>query len=200
MGRRKHVEQAYQQGDVEPPRADQRVARSLGTRGGNVVEVQFESGATTLCLIPAKFHKKLWIRKGGLLIVDGPAAAAERSSAAAAAAEAEARADSPADAGAAAAAAADSCTAKVTGTVVAVLYDEQLRSLRKQGIRVPAFPAPHNGDSGAQPAGQRARPGEQREQARATGAAETCMRDSAGADSASDTSSSASSLEPNPNR
>jgi probable RNA-binding protein EIF1AD len=70
MSRKKHVEQGYVQGDVEPPVEGQVIAMSLGTRGGNIVEVQFEDSSTTLCMIPAKFNKKLWIRKGGLVVVE----------------------------------------------------------------------------------------------------------------------------------
>lgn len=70
MSRKKHVEQEYIQRDVRPPTEGQAIAMSLGTRGGNIVEVQFENKSTTLCMIPAKFNKKLWIRKGGLVIVD----------------------------------------------------------------------------------------------------------------------------------
>ena len=70
MSRKKHVEQEYLQKDVQPPSDGQEIAMSLGTRGGNIVEVQFEDKTTTLCMIPAKFNKKLWIRRGGLVIID----------------------------------------------------------------------------------------------------------------------------------
>jgi translation initiation factor IF-1 len=72
MSRKKHVEHHYVQEHVAPPTGSQSIAKSLGTRGGNIVEVQCEDRSTTLCMIPAKFNKKLWIRKGGLVIVDVP--------------------------------------------------------------------------------------------------------------------------------
>ena len=70
MSRKKHVESAYLYGDIEPPTDAQCIARARGTRGGNILEVEFENGETTLCMIPARFNKKLWIRRGGLVIVE----------------------------------------------------------------------------------------------------------------------------------
>lgn len=107
MSRKKNVEQEYLQGDVPAPTEHQKIAMSLGTRGGNTVEVQFEDGSTTLCLIPSKFNKKLWIRKNGLVIVEETVLE-----------------DTP---------------SKVTGTIVHVLYADQLKSLRKQGVQIPEF-------------------------------------------------------------
>lgn len=41
-------------------------------------QVEFPDSRSTLCLLPAKFHKKLWIRKGSFLIVeDAPEASSE---------------------------------------------------------------------------------------------------------------------------
>ncbi|KAL6782639.1 hypothetical protein ACKKBG_A07560 [Auxenochlorella protothecoides x Auxenochlorella symbiontica] len=34
------------------------------------MEVEFPCGRRTLCLIPARFHKKLWIKNGNFLIVE----------------------------------------------------------------------------------------------------------------------------------
>lgn len=33
-------------------------------------QVEFPCGRRTLCLIPARFHKKLWIKNGNFLIVE----------------------------------------------------------------------------------------------------------------------------------
>lgn len=33
-------------------------------------QVEFPDGRRTLCLIPAKFHKKLWIKNGNFLVVE----------------------------------------------------------------------------------------------------------------------------------
>jgi translation initiation factor IF-1 len=43
---------------------EQRVCRVLDMRGGNILEVEFADKSTTLCMIPAKYRKKIWIRKG----------------------------------------------------------------------------------------------------------------------------------------
>jgi probable RNA-binding protein EIF1AD len=40
-------------------------------------QVAFPDGRTTLCLLPAKFHKKLWIKKGNYLIVTEDGAEAD---------------------------------------------------------------------------------------------------------------------------
>jgi translation initiation factor IF-1 len=32
--------------------------------------VEFPSGQQTLCLLPAKFNKKLWVKRGGFLIIE----------------------------------------------------------------------------------------------------------------------------------
>lgn len=34
------------------------------------MQVEFPDGRRTLCLIPAKFHKKLWIKNGNFLVVE----------------------------------------------------------------------------------------------------------------------------------
>lgn len=42
--------------------------------------MEFPDGRATLCLLPAKFHKKLWVKKGNFLIIeDAPEAAGEGS-------------------------------------------------------------------------------------------------------------------------
>jgi probable RNA-binding protein EIF1AD len=41
-------------------------------------QVEFPDGHTTLCLLPAKFHKKLWIKKGNYLIIEDTADADAR--------------------------------------------------------------------------------------------------------------------------
>ncbi len=42
--------------------------------------MEFPDGRSTLCLLPAKFHKKLWVKNGNYLIVeDAPEAAGEGS-------------------------------------------------------------------------------------------------------------------------
>ncbi|KAL6762113.1 hypothetical protein V8C86DRAFT_1785013 [Haematococcus lacustris] len=94
MGRRKHVMQGLGN-ELEAPTAGQRVVRAVGSRGGNIVEVEFPNGGTTLCILPQKFNKTLYVKKGGYLLI------AERGA------------------------------AKVTGHIVAVLYDSHIKQLKK---------------------------------------------------------------------
>lgn len=46
------------------PEEEQKIARVIGVRGGNLVEVEFDDASTTLCIIPTKYRKKVWIKKG----------------------------------------------------------------------------------------------------------------------------------------
>lgn len=64
-------------------------------------QVEYSDGRRTLCLMPAKFNKKLWVRRGGYLIVEESEAAQQDSA------------------------------SRVTGTIVSVLYDEHVRQLQK---------------------------------------------------------------------
>ncbi|KAG2440229.1 hypothetical protein HXX76_004341 [Chlamydomonas incerta] len=88
-------------GDVQPPGPGQAIVRALGSRGSNVIEVEFPDGRQTLVLMPAKFNKKLWVKRGGFVMVEDSA---------------QAEADT-----------------KVTGTIVSVLYDDQIKQLQKMG-------------------------------------------------------------------
>ncbi|GFH14399.1 RNA-binding EIF1AD [Haematococcus lacustris] len=73
MGRRKHVMQGLGN-ELEAPTAGQRVVRAVGSRGGNIVEVEFPNGGTTLCILPQKFNKTLYVKKGGYLLIEESAA------------------------------------------------------------------------------------------------------------------------------
>lgn len=65
--------------------------------------MEYPDGRSTLVLLPAKFHKKLWIKKGNFLFVEGIE-------------------DEGAD-------------ARVTGQIVRVLFDEDVKQLKKmQGV------------------------------------------------------------------
>lgn len=46
------------------PEGEQKISRVLDIRGGNIVEIEYSDKRTTLCMIPSKYRKKLWIRKG----------------------------------------------------------------------------------------------------------------------------------------
>ncbi|KAG1680995.1 hypothetical protein FOA52_009954 [Chlamydomonas sp. UWO 241] len=55
----------------------QSVARVEAARGGNLIEVELRNGRNTLVLMPAKFIKKLWVRKGGFVVIEQQAEAEE---------------------------------------------------------------------------------------------------------------------------
>ena len=59
---RKHIDEEFASFPV--PEEDQVIARVTDVRGGNIVEVEFADGARTLCMIPTKYRKKVWIRNG----------------------------------------------------------------------------------------------------------------------------------------
>jgi translation initiation factor IF-1 len=62
---RKHLDD--EQLTTPEPEGDQKISRVLDIRGGNIVEIEYSDKRTTLCMIPAKYRKKLWIRKGSVL-------------------------------------------------------------------------------------------------------------------------------------
>ncbi|KAK9830876.1 hypothetical protein WJX81_000816 [Elliptochloris bilobata] len=66
----KHVLQSALQDAVQPPTGCQSIVRAVGSRGGNHVEVEFPDGRRTLAMLPARFNKKLWVRRGGYLVVE----------------------------------------------------------------------------------------------------------------------------------
>lgn len=60
---RKHVTAGALQ-DCPVPEGEQEIARVSEMRGGNIVEVVRPDGEKLLCLMPAKFKKTLWIKRG----------------------------------------------------------------------------------------------------------------------------------------
>ncbi|GIL77429.1 hypothetical protein Vretifemale_6881 [Volvox reticuliferus] len=73
---RKHVTLGLDE-DVQPPGPGQSIVRALGSRGSNLIAVEFPDGRQTLVLMPAKFNKKLWVKRGGYLLVEDSPAAGE---------------------------------------------------------------------------------------------------------------------------
>jgi probable RNA-binding protein EIF1AD len=66
-----------------------------------MLQVEYPDGVTTLCMMPARFNRKLWVKRGGFLIIESsPQAQQDKSS----------------------------C---VTGTICAVLYEEHIKQLKK---------------------------------------------------------------------
>ncbi len=78
------------------------------------LQVAYPDGRQTLCLLPNKFNKKLWVKRGGYLLIEEGSAV-------------NAGADAPAET----ASQSQASTGKVTGTIVAVLYDDHIRQLKK---------------------------------------------------------------------
>jgi len=52
------------------PEGDQKIVRVTGIRGSNIVEVEYPDGGRILCLLPAKFKKRIWIKRGNFLIIE----------------------------------------------------------------------------------------------------------------------------------
>jgi translation initiation factor IF-1 len=61
-----------------PAAADPRLPAPPSLAPPTTAQVEFPDGRTTLCLMPAKFHKKLWIKNGNYLIVEEEAGAEGR--------------------------------------------------------------------------------------------------------------------------
>ena len=64
---RKHLDEEYYADQM--PTDEQVIGKVTELRGGNLIEVMYPSGERTLCLIPTKFRKKVWIRRGWLLFI-----------------------------------------------------------------------------------------------------------------------------------
>ena len=54
---------------ADPPGPDELICQARGSRGGNKVDVMLPDGYHALVILPAKFRKQIWIRKGGFVIV-----------------------------------------------------------------------------------------------------------------------------------
>jgi len=66
---RKHVKalalEAY-----PTPKEGQAIVCVFALRGGNILEVEYPSKERILCLLPAKFHKTIWVKRGNYVIVE----------------------------------------------------------------------------------------------------------------------------------
>jgi len=66
---RKHVKavalEAY-----PTPEDGQAIVRVFALRGGNILEVEYPSTERILCLLPARFHKIIWVKRGNYVIVE----------------------------------------------------------------------------------------------------------------------------------
>eukprot|EP01018_Ginkgo_biloba_P025577 Gb_18827 [translate_table: standard] len=91
----------------------QTIMQVVSLRGSNLIEVMDSSGSKTLALLPAKFHKSLWIKRESYVLVE------------------ESDREKALEAG-----------NKVTCIILQVLFDEQVRMLRKS----PCWPEGFNVD------------------------------------------------------
>eukprot|EP01089_Gocevia_fonbrunei_P020388 TRINITY_DN7595_c0_g1_i3.p1 TRINITY_DN7595_c0_g1~~TRINITY_DN7595_c0_g1_i3.p1 ORF type:complete len:134 (-),score=29.82 TRINITY_DN7595_c0_g1_i3:25-426(-) len=65
----KHVKQ--QTLDEAPePTEDQQIVQVTEIRGTNILGVKFANGEEILCLMPAKFRKTVWVKKGGYVLIE----------------------------------------------------------------------------------------------------------------------------------
>jgi len=66
---RKHVKavalEAY-----PTPMEGQAIVRVFALRGGNILEVEYPNKERILCLLPARFHKTIWVKRGNYVIVE----------------------------------------------------------------------------------------------------------------------------------
>lgn len=67
--KRNHVIKKALQEFAEPPVEDECICKAFGSRGSNKIDVELPDGHRALVILPAKFHKKIWIRKGSYVIV-----------------------------------------------------------------------------------------------------------------------------------
>lgn len=108
-GGRKKLKQGALQGglDLQPGHS---ISRVVSLRGSNIIEVEDAESVKTLCLLPAKFNKTLWIRKGSFVEVQ------------------EGEREKALESG-----------NKVTGIICQVLFEEQIRALRRSSTWPAAF-------------------------------------------------------------
>ena len=66
---RKHVEEEILSHFPEP-NENERIVQVIESRGRNTLEVSYPGGESILALIPAKFQKKIWIKKGSFVIIE----------------------------------------------------------------------------------------------------------------------------------
>jgi probable RNA-binding protein EIF1AD len=121
---RKHVEEGILSGTPEPGPGDM-VALVLGSRGGNLIEVRAPDGETMLCLLPARFRKVVWIKRGNYVIATS---AGEDF------------------------ATASGGQGKVKSSVKHILFKDQIKHLREVGLWPEAFKeqaGPQPGEEGA---------------------------------------------------
>ena len=65
---RKHIETEILTQFPEPT-GEEKIAQVVEAKGRNLLEVEYSDGSRVLALIPAKYHKKVWIKNNNFIIV-----------------------------------------------------------------------------------------------------------------------------------
>ncbi|TMW55101.1 hypothetical protein Poli38472_013863 [Pythium oligandrum] len=93
--------------DHPEPRENEAIVRVVALRGSNLFEVQHADASKSLTMLPTKFRKLIWVKRGDFLIVsggDGDITTSEGKKGA------------------------------VTSIVEAILYKDQIKNLRAKGL------------------------------------------------------------------
>jgi probable RNA-binding protein EIF1AD len=100
--------------DTPLPEENELVVRVKAPRGGNVIEIICGDGTEGLAVLPTKFRKLVWIKRGDYVIVAGASADIETAAGA---------------------------TGAIRFRVVHVLYREQIKFIKNAGMWPPSFDA-----------------------------------------------------------
>ncbi|KAK8823179.1 hypothetical protein WA538_002327 [Blastocystis sp. DL] len=57
--------------DYPVPEEGETLARIVGSRGGNMFEVELPNSDTCLAILPTKFNKLIWMKRGDYVIISG---------------------------------------------------------------------------------------------------------------------------------
>uniref|UniRef100_A0A7S3VQX6 S1-like domain-containing protein n=1 Tax=Dunaliella tertiolecta TaxID=3047 RepID=A0A7S3VQX6_DUNTE len=69
MSRRKHLIQELER-DLPPLGEEHEVVKVVAPRGGSIVDVERADGTRSLCLMPKKFNRTLWVKRDGFLLIE----------------------------------------------------------------------------------------------------------------------------------
>lgn len=65
---RKHIEEMLYH--FPEPKDNEQIAKVIEAKGRNILEIEYSDQTRVLALIPAKYHKKVWIKNGNFVIVE----------------------------------------------------------------------------------------------------------------------------------
>jgi hypothetical protein len=100
----------------------------------HAVQVTYPDGRATLVMLPKKFNKKLWLKRGGFVMIEeGQTATNEQAQPDSFPALQELALDEGTAQETAAAGIPSNSSSKVTATIIAVLYNQQIKQLKKAG-------------------------------------------------------------------